>query len=1128
MTDFTDKYKEGLVVQSRADMYKQLGLTPTENMPEKDPSPPQPPTKEDAVQAAESAPADDSGMMDAVGNFFKELPMAVVGGVGDAVNNTVSAARDVGHLVGIPDVGALQIQDAKGNFDLRFLSKEELDAAGGIQNALPKVDPQENAGAGMVRAITTFAAGFVPAAKGLKAAGVAGAAARGVVGGAVADAVVMDPHQARLATMLNEVPVLGAIVPDYMADNNPENETAWEGRMKNAIEGVGIGLAAEGVIKMVKAYKVSSMAAKAAKGADETVEGSVKEMGAAMDAKAEAVDELVQPLTPTGNKAVDEALGTVDGTYIKSVDAAEANVDEAWTKFGETRNPVDGEAISKAQAALDEVRGVKTKPGKVYINMNKIKSSEDVKKMMQKVADSQASTLNAGGKTHAGIKEASKSEMKKVETLLGRKPAVPFTAEEAVAAREIMNASADNLSELAKSATGTTATKEGQFAFRQALAKHQDIQSVVLQGRKATAQALNSWKIPTGSPEFRGKAITQMLEGGGKNIDDMAAKILDIAKNGGEVSAAAGKMVNPAWSDSIYQVWINGLLSGPATHAANFVSNAGTTMMGVGEKYISAGMETMFTKNGHAFVEANARAAGFSSGLMDGIRMMSGKLDDTAFLVGTKIEHEASGLSSIAWGKSPESFMGKGIDYLGKIIDMPGAALQKGDVFFKSINYRMMLNEGATKQAFEEGLTGGAFKSRVKELVLNPTESMKEVSMDFARYQTFTNEAGPLTKDIQKVFNGTPGGRYIMPFVRTPANILKYGFERTPLALASGKVRGELAKGGAEAATAAAKMAAGGSIMMAAGAVTLSGNLTGAGPVNYKERQMLEQTGWQPYSIKAGDKYISYSRLEPIGSLLGYAADMAEIGGMVGEEEGEELAVAGVAAFFRSLGQKTFVSGAMKAIEVAGSGDPTKISKYMQAMGASFVPYSGLGKTITKYTDEVKKDYTPDDEMGFLRSTLDRAKQNVPGWGSDQPPIRDIWGEEMHTNNGIAPVFENMSPIAISANKNDKVSEMISENKIVVGRPSRTVMGVKLSNKEYSRFTELAGKKAKSILDESYSDGDFEDRTGGPDGTMALQVKTTLRQARKWATGQLFEEMPEVKDKIIQHKMDAQAKLEGE
>jgi len=180
----------------------------------------------------------------------------------------------------------------------------------------------------------------------------------------------MDPHQARLATMLNEVPVLKAIVPDYMADNNPENESAWEGRMKNAIEGMGIGLAAEGVLKLVKAYKVSSVAAKAAKATDGTPEEAVKAMGEALDAKAAAVDELVQPIQETGFKVVDDALS---------------------------------DAI------------IPPKEGDVFINMANINTSEDVKKMMQQVADSKASTLNAGGKTHAGIKEASKSEMKKVK-----------------------------------------------------------------------------------------------------------------------------------------------------------------------------------------------------------------------------------------------------------------------------------------------------------------------------------------------------------------------------------------------------------------------------------------------------------------------------------------------------------------------------------------------------------------------------------------------------------------------------------------------------------------------------------------------------------------------------------------
>lgn len=39
---------------------------------------------------------------------------------------------------------------------------------------------------------------------------------------------------------------------------------------------------------------------------------------------------------------------------------------------------------------------------------------------------------------------------------------------------------------------------------------------------------------------------------------------------------------------------------------------------------------------------------------------------------------------------------------------------------------------------------------------------------------------------------------------------------------------------------------------------------------------MLYATGWQPYSVRIGDTWYSYARLEPLGLLLGIAADMKE------------------------------------------------------------------------------------------------------------------------------------------------------------------------------------------------------------------------------------------------------------
>ena len=60
-------------------------------------------------------------------------------------------------------------------------------------------------------------------------------------------------------------------------------------------------------------------------------------------------------------------------------------------------------------------------------------------------------------------------------------------------------------------------------------------------------------------------------------------------------------------------------------------------------------------------------------------------------------------------------------------------------------------------------------------------------------------------------------------------------------------------------------------------ALTANGNLTGGGPKDYKQRKLLEEAGWRPYSIKVGDDYISYQRMDPFASMLGIFADMSDI-----------------------------------------------------------------------------------------------------------------------------------------------------------------------------------------------------------------------------------------------------------
>ena len=50
------------------------------------------------------------------------------------------------------------------------------------------------------------------------------------------------------------------------------------------------------------------------------------------------------------------------------------------------------------------------------------------------------------------------------------------------------------------------------------------------------------------------------------------------------------------------------------------------------------------------------------------------------------------------------------------------------------------------------------------------------------------------------------------------------------------------------------------------------GKITGAGPTDPKARRFLRNAGWQPYSIKLGDKYYSYNRLDPNFIMVGAIA----------------------------------------------------------------------------------------------------------------------------------------------------------------------------------------------------------------------------------------------------------------
>ena len=423
------------------------------------------------------------------------------------------------------------------------------------------------------------------------------------------------------------------------------------------------------------------------------------------------------------------------------------------------------------------------------------------------------------------------------------------------------------------------------------------------------------------------------------------------------------------------------------------------------------------------------------------------------------------------------------------------------------------------------------------ELDLNMEEAdVMEDVMKFADVQTFTNPLGKLGQKFQALVQETPLARYVVPFIRTPTNIIKFTFGRTPLAYLSSKVRADIAAGGARAAQAHARVAMGTMSMMALSDIALEGGITGAGPADPKIKSAMMRQGWRPYSMKIGDKYYQYSRLDPIGMFMGLAADMTEINQYSETERGDELLTAGVLALMNNLASKTYMSGIYDAIAALNSNDPTSDpAKYVLDQAGSLMPYSSLIRGIATTSDTIVRDHRtskhdelvtedfadlPEGVGEYLAEMTNSIRKQIPGLSEELPERRDLWGRPLDRASGYGMAFDFLSPVPVSKDKANGVDREIVENQIRVSMPARQISGVPLTGEEYSRYIVLAGEPAKEALDQLVKTPAFKMMSGGPDGMKATIITRKISDFRSIAQKQMMMEFPQLRERIINKKME--------
>ena len=645
--------------------------------------------------------------------------------------------------------------------------------------------------------------------------------------------------------------------------------------------------------------------------------------------------------------------------------------------------------------------------------------------------------------------------------------------------------------------------------------------------------------------------------------------------------------------DATIEYWTNSILSGPRTQAVNFLGNLMTQVLTSLEMTAGAAFQGNMPLAKAAFASVFDVILVKEAWSRAGKTLITGKevLD-----VGSRSFE--SNMQSIgkAIDFSKEGNIDKNtINLLGSFINLPARGLLGGDELFKQLSFRRAARLKATMDAFNLGLkdskeiadyvegkiekivtTGGQVMSQeslIREgtaqadklgLIGKPNtkkradyikkyvddnfdeeaSALAKYSIEEARYYTFTRELEEKTiaKFLQNATNNIPMLKFVLPFVRTPANILNFALERTPFA-ASVRIPGTnkiMSFPGlrSEALSLREGMKSNDPLLRAQTvgklitSVTTLGLfldmvtnnnavfpvVTGAGPRDDRQREMLEQTGWRPYSIKIGDTYYSYKRLDPIATLLGISADMNEMmkeADQYDEEGAELLFMATATALARNVSNKSFLAGVQMWSEALN--DPDRFGKTLgRNYAGSFVP-----NVLSQMQDYDKQ------SLREARTWADAAMKKLPGGRDMLDPQRNLLGEEKIVDYGTMGFI---NPVATSKDKSDIVLEELASLKHGFRHPSHKILQGNLSLLDYVneqgrtahdrrldllQTVRVRGRTLRQTLTKLIQSSKYQRLVGFSDeiglpSPRVQEITKVLRKFKDLANREMYKEFPEL------------------
>ena len=293
------------------------------------------------------------------------------------------------------------------------------------------------------------------------------------------------------------------------------------------------------------------------------------------------------------------------------------------------------------------------------------------------------------------------------------------------------------------------------------------------------------------------------------------------------------------------------------------------------------------------------------------------------------------------------------------------------------------------------------------------TKAQSERAIEIAKEQTFKSTKSMAYKMSKSLIDGLNTfsnsiikdsnlGSFVQPFLLTPANVGQMVLEMSPvgfaIALNDGRKLVNMMNNPSQYTASEIMMTKrsfartfgrviAGTIIAAVGAgLAQGGVLTGGEPEDEDKADLLKLQGWQPYSIKIGNKYVSFDWLAPSSASLSMGVDFTS-------EQGVEWSSV-IGNIIESSGERfseNSVMESMKELFGGGYNDDSlvkRISKVFASVPASFIPTISkeIADTIDPTTKQVYDDnyikyalYQAVSKIPFAKSTLTTKSDRLGG-----------------------------------------------------------------------------------------------------------------------------------------------------